>query len=132
MDRRSANQFALTAMALAFASFPMAWASTHCSPDGLLTIDGKVVTMSSVVSSASTRATIESVVESATTNKVEKNAKTATTPASIAQTAPSNPATAGGGVAGGGDEGGIGDSLTPSGAHRRGARWQSFLPGVIR
>jgi|GEM_PF-4862271 len=130
MDRRSANQFALTAMVLAFASFPMAWASTHCSPDGLLTIDGKVVTMTSVVSSASTRATAEVARESATVAKPAKNADTA---AAVAQnTTTSNPATAGGGVAGGGDEGGLGESMTQTGSHRRGPRWQSFLPGVIR
>jgi hypothetical protein len=128
MDRRSANHFALTAMVLAFAVFPMAWASTHCLPDGLLTIDGKVVTMTSVVSSATTRAT----VENATASNAGKNAKDTEASPAIAQTAASNPATAGGGVAGGGDEGGLGDSLTQPGAHRRGPRWQSFLPGVIR
>lgn len=132
MDRRSANLFALTAMVLAFASLPVAWASTHCTADGVLTIDGKpVTTMTSVVSSASTRATNESAAAgTAMTSKGEKKSDVAT---AVAQSTPtSNPATAGGGVAGGGDEGGLGDNMSQPGAHRRGPRWQSFLPGVIR
>lgn len=127
MDRRSANLFALTAMVLACVSFPLACASTHCTPDGVLTIDGKVVTMTAVVSSATTRATVETAT--ATSPKTEKKVDAA---AEIAQATPSNPATAGGGVAGGGDDGSLGDNVAQPGAHRRGLRWQSFLPGVIR
>jgi hypothetical protein len=128
MDRRSANLFALTAMVFASVSFPVAWASTHCTPDGVLTIDGKAVTMTAVVSSASTRATVDTATSTST--KSEKKPDAAT---EIAQSTPSsNPATAGGGVAGGGDDGSLGDNVAQPGAHRRGPRWQSFLPGVIR
>jgi hypothetical protein len=129
MDRPSANLFALAAMTLACVTFPLACASTHCTPDGVLTIDGKAVTMTAVVSSASTRATVETAAAMST--KTEKKADATT---EIAQSTPpsSNPATAGGGVAGGGDDGGLGDNVAQPGAHRRGLRWQSFLPGVIR
>lgn len=111
-------------MLLVVTSYQVEGAPTHCTPDGAG--NGKAMSMASVVSSASTRAA--DVTETA---KVEKTA----VKVEIAQTTttPSNPATAGGGVAGGGDDGSMGDGAgTAPGVHKRGLRWQSFLPGVIK
>lgn len=112
-------------MILVVALFDAAGAATHCGPDGTSVVPSNL-SMSTVISSASTRA------EPATAEKTDKQP---VAKSQVAQTNVSNPATAGGGVAGGGGEdgGGIGDgSPAPSALHKRGVRWQSFLPGVIR
>ena len=129
MDRRFANFSALSAMLLLAASFHVEGASTHCTPDGAGNGKATQTSMATVISSASTRA--EPAADAKRTT--EKADKKAVTVEIVQITTLSNPATAGGGVAGGGDDGGgIGDGPAQPGAHKRGLRWQSFLPGVIK
>lgn len=122
MDRRFASLLILVAAAT---TVDFALAATHCGPDS----GANLPPMSTVVSSASTRS--DTVPVGATP---EKPAAPAAPAAKIASTGagPSNPITAGGGSAAGSEEGVLGDGGAPAGAHKRGLRWQSFLPGMIR
>jgi hypothetical protein len=139
MDRRFANFTALTATLLAALSLHVHGASTQCGPDATTLINGKVMpVMAAVESSASTRATddtkavarIERGAQPADKAQADKTqAGKVQAPVEVAQV--TNPATAGGGV-GGTDDGVLGDGGSAPGAHKRGLRWQSFLPGVIR
>jgi len=123
MDRRFAQLLIL--LLAAVSSIDLAIAATHCGPDS----GANLPPMSTVVSSASTRSVADAVA--ATPEK-------APVPAAKVASAGgggggSNPLTAGGGsAAGSSEEGMIGDGGAPAGAHKRGLRWQSFLPGMIR
>jgi hypothetical protein len=130
MDRRFANLSALIALVLVAVSLHVNGASTQCGPDATTLINGKMMpVMAAVESSASTHA-----AETKTPAKLEKGAVRSekTTVSSVEITQVTDPATAGGGAAGGGDDGVLGDGGNAPGAHKRGLRWQSFLPGVIR
>lgn len=128
MDRRSANLSALSALLLVAASFHVEAVSTHCTPDGAGNGKTTPMSMATVVSSATTRAEPADT----TTAKAENTERKAATVELVQTTIVSNPATAGGGVAGGGDDGVMSDGPAPQGVHKRGLRWQSFLPGVIK
>lgn len=122
MDRRFAPLLVLLA---AVTSIDLAVAATHCGPDS----GANPAPMSTVVSSASTRSSADAVA--ATSETVP--AKAPAPAAKVASTGGgSNPMTAGGGSAAGNEEGVLGDGGAPAGAHKRGLRWQSFLPGMIR
>jgi len=125
MDRRLFNLSALAATVLVAVSLHVHSASTQCGPDATTLINGKVMpVMAAVESSASTRAADNPVAAKSAVRAEKKSS------ADLAKV--SNPATAGGG-AGGGDDGILGnDGSASPGAHKRGLRWQSFLPGVIR
>ena len=122
MDRRFAQLLIL--LLAAVSSIDLAIAATHCGPDS----GANLPPMSTVVSSASTRSSADAV---ATPEKAP--ASTAKVASAGGGGGASNPLTAGGGsAAGSSEEGMIGDGGAPAGAHKRGLRWQSFLPGMIR
>ena len=126
MDRRFAHLSALIVAVLGVMSADLALAATQCGIDSAAYANGdKLAPMATVVSSATTRPAEETAARS-------KDKTTA--PAALANAGgSSNPTTAGGGIAAGsGEEGVLGDGGTPAGTHKRGLRWQSFLPGMIR
>jgi len=122
MDRRFARLLLL--LIALVSSIDLAIAATHCGPDS----GANLAPMTTVVSSATTRSSADALAAPS-----EKPDPSAAKVASTGGGGASNPLTAGGGSApGSSEEGMIGDGGAPAGAHKRGLRWQSFLPGMIR
>lgn len=122
MNRRFAHIPALVVALLIASPIELAAAATHCGIDSGAN-GNKPAPMSTVVSMAVTRPA----------DVAAGGAKADAATVANATASASNPTTAGGGIAAGGSEEGVlGDGGAPAGTHKRGVRWQSFLPGMIR